>query len=82
MNQLKEYWDKIHLQLNYFSWKNLRDHVSSITKRNVIIETSFNIENRTTGTNTEINNYNDNATNADKNCSATSNDNNCDNDIG
>ena len=28
-----------------------------------------------------MNNYNDNTTNADKNCSATSNDNNCDNDI-
>ena len=81
MNRLKGYWDKIHLELNYFSSKNLRDHVSSIIKRNVIIETSFSIENRTIGTNTEMNNYNDNTTNADKNCSATSNDNNCDNDI-
>ena len=30
-----------------FSAKNLRDHVSSNIKCNVIMETSFNIENRT-----------------------------------
>ena len=70
MNRLKQYWEEIHPELNYFSSKNLRDHVSSIIKRNVIMETSFNIENRTIETNTEVNNYNDIATNADENCSA------------
>ena len=64
-----------------FFIKNLRDHVSSIIKRNVIMETSFNIENRTIETNTEVNNYNDITTNANENCSAASNNNNCDNDI-
>ena len=64
-----------------FFIKNLRDHVSSIIKRNVIMETSFNIENRTIETNTEVNNYNDITTNADENCSAASNNNNCHNDI-
>ena len=81
MNRLKEYWEEIHPELNYFSSKSLRDHVSSIIKRNVITETSFNIENRTIGTNTEVNNYNDITTNADENCSAASSSNNCDNDV-
>ena len=81
MNRLKEYWEEIHPELNYFSSKNLRDHVSSIIKRNVIMETSFNIENRTIETNTEVNNYNDITTNADENCSAASSSNNCDNDV-
>ena len=81
MSQLKQYWEEIHPELNYFSSKNLRGHVSSIIKRNVIMETSFNIENRTIETNTEVNNYNDITTNADENCSAASNNNNCHNDI-
>ena len=81
MNRLNEYWDKIHPEVNCFSSKNLRDHISSIIKRNVIKETSFNIESRTNETNTEMNNYNDNTTNADNNCSAASNKNNRDNDI-
>ena len=81
MNQIKQYWEEIHPQLNYFSSKNLRDYVSSIIKCNVIMETSFNTENRTTETNTKVNNYNDITTNADENCSAASNNNNCDNDI-
>ena len=81
MNRLKQYWEEIHPELNYFSSKNLRDHVSSIIKRNVIMETSFNIENRTIETNTEVNNYNDITTNADENCSAASSNNKCDNDI-
>ena len=38
MNRLKEYCDKIHPELNCFPSKNLRDHVSSIIKRNVIKE--------------------------------------------
>ena len=37
MNRLKEYWDEIHPELNYFSSKNLRDHVSSIIKRKVTL---------------------------------------------
>ena len=45
------------------------------------METSFNIENGTTETNTEVNNYNDITTNADENCSAASNNNNCHNAI-
>ena len=82
MNRLKEYSEEIHPELSYFSSKNLRDHVSSIIKRNVIMENrSFNIENRTIETNTEVNNYNNIITNADENCSASSNNNNCDNDI-
>ena len=81
MNLLNVYWEEIHPELNYFSSKNLRDHVSSIIKRNLIMETSFNIENRTIKTNIEVNNYNDITTNAEENCSAASNNNNCDNDI-
>ena len=81
MNRLKEYWEEIHPELNYFSSKNLRDHVSSIIKCNVTMETSFNIENRTSEANTEVNNYNDITTNVDENCSAASNNNSCDNDI-
>ena len=81
MNWLKQYWAEIHPELNYFSSKNLRDHVSSIIKRNVIMETSFNIENRTIETNTEVNNYNDITNNADENCSSASNNNICHNDI-
>ena len=38
MNRLKEYWEEIHPELNNFSSKNLRDYVSSIIKRNVIME--------------------------------------------
>ena len=45
------------------------------------METSFNIENRTIETNTEMKNFNDITTNTDENCSAASNNNNCDNDI-
>ena len=45
------------------------------------MEMNLNIENRTIETNTEMNIYDDNATNADKNCSAASNNNNCENDI-
>ena len=81
MNPLKQYWEEIHPELNYFSSKNLRDHVGCIIKRNVIMETNFNIENRTIVTNTEVNNYNDITTNADENCSAASSNNKCDNDI-
>ena len=44
MNRLKQYWDEKHPELNTFSSKNLRDHVSSIIKRKVIMETDFNIE--------------------------------------
>ena len=81
MNRLKQHWEEIHPELNYFSSKNFRDHVSSIIKRKVIMETSFNIENRTIETNTEVNNYNDITTNADENCSASSDNNNCHHDI-
>ena len=81
MNQLKQYWKEIHPELNYFTSKKLRDHVSSIIKRNVIMETRFNIENRTIETNTEVNNYNDITTNADENCSEASNNNNCHNEF-
>ena len=45
------------------------------------METSFNIENRTIESKTEVNNYNDISTNADESCSAASNNNNWDNDI-
>ena len=55
--------------------------LSSIIKCNVIMETNFNIKNRIIETDTEMNNYNDNTTNANKNCSAASNNNNCDSDI-
>ena len=65
MNRLKEYWVEIHLELNYFSSKSLRYHVISIIKRNVTMETIFNIENRTIESNTE-------AKNIDENCSAAS----------
>ena len=81
MNRLKEYWEEIHPELNYFLSKNLRDRVSSIIKRNVIMETSFNVQNRTIETNTEVNNYNYITTNAHENFSAASNNNNCHNDI-
>ena len=81
MNRLKQYWEETHPELNFFSSKNLGDHVSSIIKRNVVTETSFNIKNRTIDTNTEVNNYNDNTTNADEGCSAALNSNNCRNNI-
>ena len=46
MNRRKEYWQDVHPQPICFSSKNLRGHVSSIIKHNVIMETSFNIENK------------------------------------
>ena len=44
MNWLKQYRDEKHSELNTFSSKNLRDHVSSIIKQKVVMETDFNIE--------------------------------------
>ena len=54
MNRLKQYWDEKHPEVNTFSSKNLRDHVSSIIKRKFVIETDFNIEHQDNVT--EINN--------------------------
>ena len=44
MKRLKQYWDEKDPELYTFSSKSLRDHVSSIIKRKVVIETDFNIE--------------------------------------
>ena len=42
MNRLKTNWDEKHPELANFSAKNLRDHVSSIIKRRVVMETDYN----------------------------------------
>ena len=42
---MKEFWDEKHPELSSFTSKNLRDHVSSIIKRKVVMETDFDLEN-------------------------------------
>ena len=42
---MKEFWDEKHPELSSFTSKNLRDHVSSIIKRKVVMETDFDLQN-------------------------------------
>ena len=49
---MKKLWDNIHLELNHFSNKNLRDIASRIEKDNVVTEAKFN--------NLTVKSYNDN----------------------
>ena len=46
MNRMKQFWDEKHPELNSFTLKNLRDHVSSIIKRKVVMETDFDLQNQ------------------------------------
>ena len=46
MNQMKQFWDEKHPELNSFTSKNLRDHVSSIITRKVVMETDFDLQNQ------------------------------------
>ena len=46
MNQMKQIWDEKHPELNSFRSKNLRDHVSSIIKRKIVMETDFDLQNQ------------------------------------
>ena len=58
MNRMKQFWDEKHPELNSFTSKNLRDHVSSIIKRKVVMETDFDLQNQNieqTNTDTTIN---------------------------
>ena len=43
---MKQFWDEKHPELNSFTSKNLRDHVSSIIKSKVVMETDFDLQNQ------------------------------------
>ena len=45
MNQMKQFWDEKHPELNSLTLRNLRDHVSSIIKHKVVMETDFDLQN-------------------------------------
>ena len=40
MNRLKNYWDEIHPQLFFFTYKNLRDQASRVEKRKIAMTTN------------------------------------------
>ena len=44
MNRMKNLWDKIHLELTFFSAKNLRDQASRVEKSRVVMETEYRID--------------------------------------
>ena len=46
MNWMKQFWDEKHPELNSYTSKNLRDHISSIIKRKVVMETDFDLQNQ------------------------------------
>ena len=69
MSRMKQFWDEKHPELNSFTSKNLRYHVSSIIKPKVVIKRDFDLQNE----NTEL-------TNTD-NSDTTINDNSFVNDI-
>ena len=48
MNQMKQFWDEKHPELNSLTSKNLRDYVSSIIKHKVVMETDFDLQNQNT----------------------------------
>ena len=48
MHRVKQFLDEKHPELNSFTSKNLRDHVSSIIKRKVVMETDFDLQNQNT----------------------------------
>ena len=41
MKQLKSLWDKMHLEYNFLSDKNLRDQASKVHENNVIMDTEY-----------------------------------------
>ena len=43
---MKQFWDEKHPELNSFTSKNLRDYVSSIITRKVVMETDFDLQNQ------------------------------------
>ena len=42
----KQFWDEKHPELNSFTSKKIRDHVSSIIKCKVVMETNFDLQNQ------------------------------------
>ena len=46
INRIKQLWDGKHPELNLFTSKNLRGHVSSIIKRKVFKEADFDLQNQ------------------------------------
>ena len=45
---MKQFWDEKHPELNSLTLRNLRDHVSSIIKHKVVMETDFDLQNQNT----------------------------------
>ena len=43
---MKQFWDDKHPELNSNTSKNLRDHLSSIIKRKVVMKTDFDVQNQ------------------------------------
>ena len=41
MNRLKNYWDKIHPQLSFFTSKNLQDQASRVEKRRIVMTAQY-----------------------------------------
>ena len=41
---MKNLWDEIHPELNFFSAKNLRDQASRVEKNRVVMETEYRID--------------------------------------
>ena len=46
MNQMKTFWDEKHPELNSFTSKKNRDHVSCIIKCEVVMKTNFDLQNQ------------------------------------
>ena len=43
MNRMKKLWDEIHLELTFFSAKNLQDQASRVEKNVVVMETEYRV---------------------------------------
>ena len=46
MNYMKQFWNEKHPELNSFTSKHLRDHVSSIIKHKAVMKTDFDSQNQ------------------------------------
>ena len=46
INQMKQFWDEKHPELSSFTSRNLRDYVSGIIKRMVVMKTDFDLQNQ------------------------------------
>ena len=46
MNQMKTFWDEKHPELNSFTSKKNRDHVSCIINCEVVMKTNFDLQNQ------------------------------------